>query len=103
MTLPLPHTPEAGTPTFGRSAKADRAEEMLAAFNGGLTPREIAEDMGVTVRCVYVRLTKQGVTFDNEKRRGAVMWSLPEDERRLAIAQRAAHGASEALKEFVNG
>jgi DNA invertase Pin-like site-specific DNA recombinase len=94
MTL----TPSPQGRAVGRAAKADRAEEMLAAFNAGLTPREIAEDFGVTVRCVYVRLTKQGVTFDNEKRRGSVMWDLPEDDRRFAIAQRAAHGAREALK-----
>lgn len=77
----------------GRTAKAERADEMLEAYNNGMSPREIAADFNVTARCVYVRLGENGVIFDNAKRQSEAFWSLPEDERRLAFARKAAEGA----------
>ncbi len=82
----------------GRDAKTSRAEQMLAAYNGGLSPLEIAHRMGVTQRCVYVRLNALGVEF--EIGRPDDLWSLPEAERRIEITRRAARGAREALKQF---
>ena len=98
--MTAPHTAGMAESPRGRAEKADRAEEMLAAFNAGLTPQEIAEDFGVTSRCVYIRLNDLGIEFDSTKRRDAALWSLPDDERRVIFAQRAAKAAREQLKQI---
>lgn len=84
------------TQTTGREPKAERAQQMLASYNRGRTPSQIARDFGVTMRCVYIRLNELGVEF--ERGRPDDLWSLPEDDRRSQITVRASRAAREALK-----
>jgi hypothetical protein len=88
----------AETAPEGRSAKLDRARQMLAAFRQGYSPLEISRTFGVTQRCVYVRLNALGVDFEEE--RPSDIWSMPEEDRRRQIAIRAARGARVALKQI---
>lgn len=82
----------------GAAEKHVRAADMLVAYESGRTPAEIAVQMGVTRRTVYIRLNALGVEF--ERGRPDDLWSLPDDERRREITLRAARGAREALKQF---
>lgn len=100
MIAPLPSTPSRETATIGWPAKADRAKQMLAAYKRGASVSEIAESLGVTRRCVHLRLNDLGVGF--ERGRPDDLWSLPEDERRKQIILRSARGAREALKQTVS-
>lgn len=83
-----------------RSARDERADQMLADYEDGFGPTEIAERMGVTRRLVYLRLSALGVTFDNAERKPESLWNLPDDQRRTAINNRAAKAARELLKSF---
>jgi len=79
-------------------AKRKRAERMLDYYLEGWSPLEISRMLGVTQRCVYIRLNDAGIEF--EPGWPDDIWSMPDDVKRLAISRRAARGAREALKEF---
>lgn len=82
------------------ATKLQRARDMMFAYEHGHSPSEIAREMGVTKRTVYIRLNAQGVEF--ERGRPDDIWSLPEDERRTEISRRAARGARAALREITS-
>ena len=74
----------------------DRAIEDL--FFEGMTVPQIAEALGFSNSQVWSRLTDMGHDTSENSYNG--IWGLPEEDRRRAIARRAAKGAKEALRGF---
>lgn len=80
----------------GRAARAERAQQMLVTYRQGASVAEIGRQYGLSERQVYIRLNELGVVFVSKA--PSDIWSLPENERRIAFARRAARGARKQLR-----
>jgi hypothetical protein len=83
-----------------RVEKADRRQRIIAMRLSGVAPYDIARKFGMTANYVRAVLREADVAAETAAYGSDVdsIWSLPEEERRLAFARRAAEGARAALR-----
>jgi hypothetical protein len=81
--------------------KQERRNAIIALWEAGSAPTEIARRYGLTAN--YVRVVLKSADVDVDAANGARpkvdrMWELDEDERRRAIIERAAQGCRETMQ-----
>jgi hypothetical protein len=80
--------------------KRKRHDQIVALFESGYAPGEIAKKFGHTSRFVRQVLSKRGIKIMPPELNRPSMWDLDENKRREAIIKRAAKGARETLKKI---
>lgn len=88
----------------GLHAKAERRAEIIQLRRGGMRPRDIAQKFGLQRNTVNRILSDAGVTSGHVPNYADMVdriWSLPDDERRIAIAKRAAQGARDTRRQLI--
>lgn len=77
--------------------KQERQRQMVELWRDGHQPSDIAKRFGMTANYVRLVLKNDGIDLDEEAGRPRVdtIWDMPENDRRQAIAKRAALAARE--------
>jgi uncharacterized protein YjcR len=80
--------------------KAERRRAMVALYEIGTQPADIAKHFGVTANYVRALLREAGWEVTPPAQNKASIWDLEGPELRRAIRQRAADGARQRLNEM---